>query len=160
MRNDLSDLARSRLLHRVRFIQNQEILGKQKSTLAFHLFLDSAQQHEEQGVINDHDRRVLEFSTGSLIKTAIALPTNFPGADVSFTANLRPNLRVRLKRQIAQRAVTCPGRPRSNLFQLVLFRAGKEIVLLLARTQQPAWTYIILPALDQRGLERFRQNFL
>ena len=93
--------------------------------------------------------RVLEFSPGALIKTAIALPTKFLGANVGLAANLPPNLHIWLEGQIAQRAVPCSRRPEGDFFQLVLLRPGEEIVLLLARTQQPARTNIILPAFDQ-----------
>src|SRR5207248_6319054 len=97
LRNDRADLAGSGLLDRMCLVQNQKIVGKEKPAFTFHLLLYASQEHEKQRVIDDDDLRVLEFSPGTLIKTAIALSTNFPGANVSFTANLRPNLRVRLK---------------------------------------------------------------
>src|SRR6266700_8329255 len=122
----------------MRFIQNQKIVGKQKSAFTFHLLLHTTQEYEKQRVIDHHDLRVLEFSAGALIKTAIALPARFLATNVGLAANLRPNLRVWLEGQIAQRSVSgsrCPGR---DLFQLVLLRPGKEIILLVARAQKPA----------------------
>jgi hypothetical protein len=111
-------------------------------------------------VIDNYDRRALEFSPGALVKAAVALPTKFLGANVGLAANLRPNLRVWLERQIAQRAVARSRRPKGNFFELVLLWPGEEIVLLFARAQQPARTNIILPAFDQRRIESLGQNFL
>ena len=144
----------------MRLVQNQEIVGEQKSALPFHLLLHPAQEHEKQRVIDNYDRRALEFSPGALIKAAVALPTRFLGANVGLAANLRPNLRVWLERQIAQRAVARSRRPDGDFFELVLLRPGEKIVLLLARAQQPARTNIILPAFDQCRIEGLGQNFL
>ena len=160
MRDDRPDLTRSDLLNRVRFVQNQKIVGKEKSAFTFHLLLDASQEHEQQRVIDDDDLGVLEFPPGALIKTAIALPTRFLGTNVGLATNLCPNFCVRLERQIAECTVSCSRRPRSNLFQLILLRAGEQIVLLFARAQKPARANVILAAFDQRRIERLCENFL
>src|SRR6266700_4811068 len=127
----------------MRLIQNQKIVGKQKSAFTFHLLLHATQKHEKQRVIDHHDLRVLEFSAGALIETAIALPARFLSANVGLAANLRPNLRVRLEGQIAQRAVARSRRPGGDFFKFDLLRSSKEIILLLAGAQKPARTNII-----------------
>ena len=160
LRDNRADLTRSGLLNRVRFVQNQKIVRKEKSAFTFHLLLGASEEHEKERVIDDDDLRVLEFPPGALIKAAIALSTRFLRTNVGLATNLCPNFCVRFKRQITQRAVSCSRRPRSNLLQLVLLRRGEEIVLLLARAQKPARTNIILPAFNQRCLERLWENFL
>src|SRR5205823_13791217 len=91
---------------------------------------------------------------------AIALATRFLSANMRLAANLRPDLGAWLEGQIAKRAVSGSRRPRSNLFQLILLRAGEEIVLLFARAQKPARTNVILAAFDQCRIERLCENFL
>src|SRR5689334_5570244 len=144
----------------MRFVQNQKIVGKEKPAFTFDLLLHASQEHEKERVIDDGDLRVLEFPPGALIKTMIALSTRFLSTNMRLAANLRPDLGAWLEGEITQRSVSCPGRPRRNFFQLVLLRTGKEIVLLLTRAQKSARANIILPALDQRGIESFRQNLL
>ena len=97
LRNADPDLPRGDLFHGVRFVENDEIIREQKSALAFLLFLGTAEQHEEQCVIDDDHIRGEKSFAGLLIKTTRALPAGFAGADVRLTANLCPNFRIGLE---------------------------------------------------------------
>src|SRR5207237_10148367 len=79
LRNHRPDLAGSGLLNRMRLVQNQEIVGEEKSALPFDLLLHPAQEHEKQRVINNYDRRALEFSTRELIEGAVEFQPNYHG---------------------------------------------------------------------------------
>ena len=69
------------------------------------------EQHEEQRVIHhDHVRCEQPFAR-LLEKTARVLSASFRGADVRFAANLRPDFRIRLDRQIAEGTVGRGPRP-------------------------------------------------
>ena len=86
------------MLDGVRFIENNEVIRKQKTALTFFLLLGIAKEHEEQSVIkHDHVCRE-QFLACLLIKTARILAASFLGADVRFAANLRPHFRIGLNR--------------------------------------------------------------
>ena len=98
MRNADADLLGRDLLDRVRFVEYDEVIREQKTALTFFLLLGIAKKHEEQSVIeHDHIRRE-QFLARLLIKTARILAASFLGADVRFTANLRPHFRIRFDR--------------------------------------------------------------
>src|SRR5690349_13155422 len=69
LRDGRSELTRSGLLNRMRFVQNQKIVGKEKPAFTFDLLLDASQEHEKKRVIDDDELRVLEFPSGALIET-------------------------------------------------------------------------------------------
>ena len=71
MRNADPDLARSDLLDRVRFVENDEVVREEETALAFRLFLGRAEQHEKQGVI-DHDHVRGEEAFAGLLEETIA----------------------------------------------------------------------------------------
>jgi hypothetical protein len=74
----------------------------------------------------EHDHVCGEQSFARLlVKTAQILSASFLGADVRFAANLRPNFRIGLDRQIAQRTVARFARPVRDPLELVRFRAGE-----------------------------------
>ena len=111
MRNADPDLPRGDLFDGVRLIENDEIVREKKSAFAFLLFLGTAEEHEEQGVIDDDHVRGQKSFARLLKETARSLAARFARADVRFAANLCPNFRIRLDRQIAQRSVPCRPRP-------------------------------------------------
>ena len=148
------------MLDGVRFVENNEIVREQVTALPSDLFLGTAEKHEEERVI-DHDRvRGEQSFPGLLEKAAATLTAAFHRADVRLAAHLRPDFRVRLDREIAERSVRGGPRPIRDSRQLSRFRGGEQLAGLLDRALQPAWAKIILPAFHQRRLEFDRQNFL
>src|SRR5205823_12748742 len=96
------DLFRSDLFDGVRFVENNEVVWKKKTTLPPFLFLRATKQHKEQRVIENNHVRGQQSFPRLLIEAARILSAGFLSAEVSFTANLRPNFRIRLDVQIAQ----------------------------------------------------------
>ena len=111
LRNADPDLARGDLLDGVGFVENDEVVREKIAFLALFLFLRAAQEHEKERVIKHDDVGCEQASSRLLEETARILPARFRRADVRFAANLRPDFRVRLDRQIAQRAVARRPRP-------------------------------------------------
>src|SRR5262249_40365780 len=113
------------LFDRVGFVENNKIVWKQKTALAAFLFVWRTEQDEEQRVIeHDHVRGEQSFA-GLVIKTARILSAGFLRTDVCFAANLRPNFRVGLDRNVAERTVTGLARPLGDSLEFVGFRPGK-----------------------------------
>ena len=75
-------------------------------------------------------------------------------------ANLRPNFRVRLQRQVAERTILRSPSPFRDADQLRLLGGREKLARLLQRAFEPPRAKIILPALHQRGLELDRQDLL
>jgi hypothetical protein len=94
-----------------------------------------------------------------LIETARVLATAFLGADVRFTADLRPDFRIGLDRQIAERSIARGARPFGELLEFAPLRAGKKFLFALQRALEPPGTKVILSALHQRRLKFDRQHF-
>ena len=137
------------MLDRVRFIQNQKIVRENESALAFRLFVRLAQQHEQQSVIDHYDiGRLQTFRALADKNNACRWPHVFLRADVRLAANLRPNFRIWLDRQIAERTVARCARPFRQSLQLILLRPGEKLVGLLQRAFQSARAKIILAALS------------
>src|SRR5438046_10146543 len=106
-------------------IENDEVVWKKKTALAFLLFGRAAQEHEEQGVIEDNHVGREQSLPGLLVKTARILSAGLLSADVRFAANLRPHFRVGLDRQITERTVAGRARPFRNAREFVLLGSGK-----------------------------------
>ena len=111
MRNADPDLARGDLLDGVRFVEDDEVVREKITALAFLLLFRAAEEHEEQRVIDDDDVRREQSFARLLEETIARLAAGLGRADVRFAANLRPDFRVRLERQIAERAVLRSSAP-------------------------------------------------
>ena len=160
LRNTDPDLPRGDLLHGVGFVENDEIIREKITALAFLLFLGTAEQHEEERVIDDDHVRGEQSLARLLKETFGRLAAGLGRADVGLAANLRPDFRVGLDRQIAERSVLRGPRPIGDALQLSLLRGGKKLVRLLQGALETPRAKIILPAFHERGLELDRQNFL
>ena len=91
-----------KMLDRVGLIENDEVVWKKVAAFAFALLVWRSQKHEEQRVI-DHDHVRGEKPLACLlIKAARTLPAGFSRADVRFAADLDPNFRIGLDRQVAE----------------------------------------------------------
>ena len=160
LRNTNPDLARGDLFERVRFIENDEVIRKEISALAFLLFFGTAEQHEKQRVI-DHDHIRGEQSFARLLKKqfepcpqvfVVQMCASLQTCAQTFGSGSKP------------RSLSEPSRvlrsPLRNPLQLVLLRPGKELVRLLKRTLEPPWTKVILPPFHKRRIKFHRQNLL
>ena len=126
---------------------------------AFLLLVRTPEQHEEERVIK-HNQVSGEQSFARLLEKAVGiLSAGFPGADVGFAANLRPNFRVGFHGKIAERTVFRGARPIDDASELRLLRGGEEFGGLLQRALQPPWAKIILAAFHEGGLELDGQHF-
>src|SRR5260370_26664961 len=96
LRNADTDLPGRDLLDRVRFIENDEIVRKNKPALALLLYIRRAEQYEDQRVIEHDYVRSHETLPRLLIKTARILAACFLCADVRFAADLHPNFWIGL----------------------------------------------------------------
>ena len=158
MRNADPDLPRGHLFKGVRFVEDQEVVREKVAFIAFLLLFQSAEQHEEQGVINHHHVGREQPPARLLEETTRILSAGLRGADVRFAANLCPDLWIGLERQIAQRAVDRCARPVGEPGEIALLGRVEKFVRTLHRALQPARTKIILPAFHECGLELDRQN--
>ena len=153
------DLPRSHLFDRVRLIENDEVVREKVTFLAILLFFRAAEKHEEERVI-DHDHVRGEQSPARLLeKAARILSAAFGRAEVRFAANLDPDFRIGLDRQVAQGPVARRPRPIGQAREIGLLGRAEEFVGLLDGALQPARAKIILPAFHERGLELDRQDF-
>jgi hypothetical protein len=85
----------------VRFVENHEVIGKQIAALVFLRLRDAAQREKEQGVIENDDIRGDERLAHGLVVAARIAAAALGGADVGLAANLRPDVRIRLHREVA-----------------------------------------------------------
>jgi hypothetical protein len=154
------DLPGGGLLQRVGLIENDEVIWKEISTLPFLLLDRRAKEHEEQSVINDNHIRRKETFARLLEETIRVLAARLARADVRFTANLRPDLRIRFHCKVAERTVLCRARPIHKPAQLGRFRGGEELPGLLQRALEPARAKIILPPFHERSFKLDRENLL
>src|SRR5207245_11175258 len=88
LRDTNADLSRGHLRDRVGFIENNEIVWKQKTALALCLLFRVAQQYEAQRVIHYNQVRGEKAFARLLVKTSGVLTTGFLRAEVRFAANL------------------------------------------------------------------------
>ena len=158
MRDANADLSRRHLLDRVRLVENNEIVWKQKTALALCLLFRVAQQYEEQRVIHHDQVRGEKALASLLVKTVRVLTTGFLGAEVRFAADLVPDFRIGLYREITQRTVAGRAGPFCEPGQFILFRTGEKLIRLLPRALQPARAKIILPPFHEPSVELDRQN--
>ena len=111
-------------------------------------------------MLDDDDVRREKPLARLLVKTGRLLSAAFPRTDVRLAANLGPNFGIRLNRQIAERTVAGHPRPFRESRQLVLFRAGEKLVLLLERAFQAPRAKIILSPFHEGRFEFDWQNLL
>src|SRR6266550_3364500 len=140
-----TDLLRRYLLERVRLIENNEIIRKQKPALPFFLHVGRSKQNEQKRVIeHDHVRRQQTF-TCLLIETTRVLATGLLGADMRFAAHLRPNFWIGFDGQITERSIPRCARPFGQPLQFAALRAGEKFLLALQCSLEAARAKIILP---------------
>src|SRR5437763_12558699 len=96
LRDADTDLLRRHLSHRVRFIENEKLIGEKEPALAFLLCIWRAEQDEKQRVIQHNQVRSQQTFARLLIETARILAAGFLGADMRFAANLRPDFWIGL----------------------------------------------------------------
>ena len=82
----------------MRFIQNQEIIRENETTLAFFLRLRTYQQNKQQRVINHQNIRAQQPFARLLIKTARILTACFLCANMRFATDLYPHFGIGLDR--------------------------------------------------------------
>ncbi len=177
LRNGQADLLGRDGLDRVRLVEDHEIVLEQitavRHLVGVGLFVlhvggglgmllghRRAEQHEKQRVVEHDDLRRVHLPARGLVETAAVRPAGFRRADVRLAAHLRPDGVFRLARQVAERAVGGPQAPVMDLLQRGLLGAGEELVRLLPGAGEAARAEVILPALEQRGLELLVEQLL
>src|SRR5947209_15846183 len=111
-------------------------------------------------MVDDHDVSGFKTFAGIVVKAPRIASTRFLGADMSFAANLGPDLRSSVKSQITKRSISSSAGPFCDLLQLVSFRASEELIGLLQRAFEPPRAKKILAAFHQCRFEFYRQRFL
>ena len=158
MRNGDADLARSHAFYGVGFVEDDEVVREEITALAFLLLFRRAEEHEEEGVIDHDDVGGEEPLARLLEETAVGLSARLGGAEVRFAAYLRPDFRIGLEREIAERSVFRPFRPLREAQEFGLLGGGEEFCRLLQGAFEAAGAKVILPAFHERGLELDRQD--
>src|SRR3974390_943568 len=103
-------MLRSDLLHLVGFVENDKVIAEQDSALD--LFVQAAEQGEEQGVVEHQNvgrenaaAGALEKAKRVLLSKSRLVATYFRRTQTALGAHLRPDLRIRLEVEIGQAAV-------------------------------------------------------
>jgi hypothetical protein len=123
-------------------------------------FVESAEEGEEEGMIENKDVGGEGASAHFLVEAAGVFPAGFWGAEVAFATDLGPDLRVGSFAKIAQGAIAGGKTPFAEAFELDLFGGGEEAFLLSEGTLETGGAEVILSTFEQGGLESHRQDFL
>ena len=107
MRKLHPDVAGGDFLERVRFIENNEVVGKKKPTSAVIRIVHRIEQGEKKRMVQDNHLRIGDTTAKRLIETSRSRPTRLGRAKVLLTADLFPNGRIGLLQKITQRTVFC-----------------------------------------------------
>ena len=107
MRQTHSEMFRRDAFDRVRLVDDEEIVRVKVTRTVFRERIASAQENEEQAVIEDHNVGRIDPPPRLLVKAARSIAAaGALGADTRLAANQIPDRRVRQWIEIGQRSVS------------------------------------------------------
>ena len=137
LRDVHADHPRRDRLDGVRLVEDHEVIRKKVAALVFVLLRDAAEAEEKKRVVHHHEVGAHELLAHALVMAARVVAAGLRRADVRLAAHERPHVRIRLHREVAQRAVVGRLRPFPDALELLGFRRGEKLARLRHRALQP-----------------------